>query len=435
MHTQSPWAQGARNGPVKEPRGPFGELALPRFVQTSYGIECRFPIFEIDGVTVAILLCECSKSHIGLFLHPSPERLQDRTRKMYRVGFGFTTSNGKRRTYRIMALGADYGSIHFRGRPVATVGWRDICIQHDPDGSHEQAHSRLMIGRLKGLAHNICLETPFRIPRSLSAQFTSLGFSVGSSRSLRYFVQRHSDGLPSWTAISFENLRLPERIQVVLGTCIRPSGENVVGSTMSHWAIVDIRHLGTWYEMRHWAHDCSRDHIEGWPNWTKEFRERDRIVRLSFTRCPITPATTVVMRLELDGPVYERLSEEKKLPLPSTPKQNEVLRASEDLSSPIQLGEDSRAALDVERKGSVALEPPTHGTVPPTSDSQASTSPPRSSVHTVECPQAEVLKESCVRCRRAVVDGRADDTEAAGLTAHSSTQTNAAYTAEVAAPL
>lgn len=40
----------------QRPFGPFGQIELPRFSFTNYGVECRFPIIESDGLTIAVLL-------------------------------------------------------------------------------------------------------------------------------------------------------------------------------------------------------------------------------------------------------------------------------------------------------------------------------------------------------------------------------------------
>lgn len=292
---------------------PFGDLDLPRFTQSSYGVECRFPVFQVDDVTVAILLCDDRRSHIGLILHRSPVNIQAPTRALYRAGYMFTADDGRRFTFRLAALGVDYNNIRFRGKPV-TVEWRDICI--DYQNTLEERHRNGvegMIGGLKGLGNNMLPETSFRIPRWLISQLTRLDFDFRSFPSLERFKQGDSGGLSSYiVGVS----RTTEAVHFVLGICTKRSGQNGE-QTVSHWATVDIRHDATYYETRHWSHDCSRDHIKMWPQWTKEFHAIDRIVRLSFTPCQVTPAMTLVMHVELDGDAYKHLSQTKNAPLPS----------------------------------------------------------------------------------------------------------------------
>ena len=38
-------------------KGPFGKLELPTLQATSYGVACRLPVIESQGITVAVLLC------------------------------------------------------------------------------------------------------------------------------------------------------------------------------------------------------------------------------------------------------------------------------------------------------------------------------------------------------------------------------------------
>lgn len=225
----------------------------------------------------------------------------------------FTADDGRRFTFRLAALGVDYNNIRFRGKPV-TVEWRDICI--DYQNTLEERHRNGvegMIGGLKGLGNNMLPETSFRVPRWLISQLTRLDFDFRSFPSLERFKQGDSGGLSSYiVGVS----RTTEAVHFVLGICTKRSGQNGE-QTVSHWATVDIRHDATYYETRHWSHDCSRDHIKMWPQWTKEFHAIDRIVRLSFTPCQVTPAMTLVMHVELDGDAYKHLSQTKNAPLPS----------------------------------------------------------------------------------------------------------------------
>lgn len=59
-----------------EELGPLARIELPRFSAISFGLECRFPIIESDGLTVAVLLFDNSREHIGLLLYPSKNSIQ-----------------------------------------------------------------------------------------------------------------------------------------------------------------------------------------------------------------------------------------------------------------------------------------------------------------------------------------------------------------------
>ncbi len=301
-----------------ETHGPFGELDLPRFTQSSYGIECRFPIFEMDGVTVAVLLCDNHRSHIGLLLHPACDPIQDPMRRMYRVGYGFTSEKGTRFA-RIITLGADYHSLRFRGKPV-TARWRDICIQsHDP-ALKAGSNLTLLNGRLKGLGVQIYPEPPFRIPRWLLARLSALYLWPYCAQARPEPVEAESGRTATAMIVSCCDAEWHEAVYIRLGMCTTPPATHGSGMSVSwHWASVEIASGVDWDQPPELAHRCSEDHVEAWPNWTKEVQDADRCrtVRLSFARCTASPATTLVMHLELDGPVYKHMSERRNVALPS----------------------------------------------------------------------------------------------------------------------
>ena len=68
-------------------------IELPSIEVTSYGMKCRFPVAEVDGITIAVLLAETYDEHLGMILHPAEEsELQDPTRKMYYIAWPFKTA-------------------------------------------------------------------------------------------------------------------------------------------------------------------------------------------------------------------------------------------------------------------------------------------------------------------------------------------------------
>ena len=59
------------------------------------------------------------------------------------------------------------------------------------------------------------------------------------------------------------------------------------------------------------------DHIEDWPDHTREFGDTDRTIRLIFTPCLHAPRNRMlVLGLELVGSVYENIQKNAKIDLP-----------------------------------------------------------------------------------------------------------------------
>ncbi|KAI0800480.1 heterokaryon incompatibility protein-domain-containing protein [Fomes fomentarius] len=304
--------------------GPFGELKLPCFSQSSYGIECSFPVFEAGGVTVAILLCDNSHSHLGLLLHPTPDPVQDPTRKMYCVGYGFKSEKGSIFA-RIIAVGPDYYNIRFQGQPVV-VEWRNICIQiHDPAVKASNNSTRIN-GRLKGLVTGIDTEPPFRMPRWLLSRLSALYLWPYCAQLQPQSVPTESP-LCTATAVTISccNAQKKEAMYFHLGTCTScPAGGGWRRGMPRQWASVEIVYGNNWDQPQNHLHRCADDHIEDWPDMTKEYAKDDRIVRLSFTHCKVSPKTTLVMCLELDGPAYKRRSVLRRVSLPSFRRPTDV---------------------------------------------------------------------------------------------------------------
>ncbi|KAI0800368.1 hypothetical protein C8Q74DRAFT_408358 [Fomes fomentarius] len=344
------WPQGrtiqiALNGElIRVIDGATQQYELPRMTRTAYGIECHLPTFEVDGIIVAVLLCEDhgSHSHMGILLHPvMSNRIEHQARELYRVGGGFTAPGRKTFYGRNVSLGNDYYNIRFGGRPdPMKVTWRDICIEsrHIPTGSRrsEKLH-RLLIQA----GDFDSAEAPFRYPRWLFEQFSALGMEISCWRNKTMLVDDKDHHLVS-TVLNYETTGLKgEAIQVYLGMCQASSPEAAKRDSprMPHWAMVIIRHYmptGRWVPESSSppTHDCSRDHISDWPNMTKEFGDAERTIRLSFTHSSLVPAT-LIMHTELDGHAYQRLSQQMGTPLPSF---NRVLREGASLRDP--QGED-----------------------------------------------------------------------------------------------
>ena len=278
--------------------GPFGRVELPTFEIDPSGLKCRLPIAEVDGVTIAVLLCHIPGLHLGLLLHPAQEALALRTRslgiKSYRAMWSFG-SGVIFNICRITTLGSDLYNLTFRGKPVLAT-WRDICISAAPVSHHtiDPAHRILQFypDRTQPVA--------FRIPRWTVGLMSAMGLQ--SESALQWAATS------SWQVyVAFASIRLSERIDIVLGLC----GESLpTNGSPVHWAWAQIRTPASGSSLVGWAtyvHDCTCDHIDAWLGSAKEFGDEERKISLSFEPCQYSPATTLVLRMVLEGRVYEAM--------------------------------------------------------------------------------------------------------------------------------
>lgn len=300
--------------------GPFGgSRELPRFSVSNYGLECRFPIIESDGLVVAVLLCETGDEHVGLLLHPSSTPVQDPSRRRYNVGHGFryNAPHGQPGLVRLVSLGKDFYNMRVNGKEV-TAKWRDIFITQTPPPI-----KRAIAPSLCSPLHSIAPVPPFRLPPWLVGRLAQLGMEL-----LPLYVERYSNnGTPSCLVLaSFEDVSgTPiEGIRVVLGTCVTESPVRLF-----HWAAAKPRtpKLDGYNLNSLRLHNCDEGHIEDWEGGTKVFGDNERSVRLSFSPSTVSPGRTLVVHVELEGSVYSAMKERKRVVLP--PREDVGLAQSE----------------------------------------------------------------------------------------------------------
>ncbi len=272
--------------------GPFGGLELPKFTLTHYGLECRFPIIEGDGVAIAVLLCETHEAHVGLLLHPSPPNVLDPTRKRYHTGYGFSKDGGVA-FFRLVYLGDDWHNLRFMGKPV-TAEWRDIFI------ASRSKYDQVDLAARSAALNCRTPPAPFRIPSWLPSRMLKLSMEMARVRVFNASVFESSN-------IIFEDYYAREGFHVVLGTC----------STTHEWARAIPRHRENWNEAVQATHLCSEHHIDAWPGAAKDFGDAARTVRLSFTRCNFTSSPVFVLHVELEGWVYTEMMEGREMTIPS----------------------------------------------------------------------------------------------------------------------
>ncbi|PIL33594.1 hypothetical protein GSI_04217 [Ganoderma sinense ZZ0214-1] len=278
--------------PAQQRTGTFGRIELPRFSATSYGVECRFPIIESDGIAVAVLLCDTGREHIGLLLRQSNDPVQDPWRKKYYIVRYQPISFPSSQRYislveRLISLGNNLYNLRLNGKTV-TAEWRDIFISDSfPSAMNYDDVGPTFCAHL----HSITPVPPFRLPQWLPA-----------------------DEEPINVRAVFEDVDSGEIIWLVFGTCTRSPG------APSHWAkaMVDYatRPPGSRWDPPT-SHDCLGHHVKDWHGWTKDFGDAARTVRLSFSPCKLDPERTLVVHVELEGPVYRAMMDQKNVTFPS----------------------------------------------------------------------------------------------------------------------
>ncbi|PIL27031.1 hypothetical protein GSI_10170 [Ganoderma sinense ZZ0214-1] len=131
QHYPPPNSTGEENAP--DLRVPFdGPMEVPTATPNNYGTICRLPVFEADGVTVAVLLCEnLSHEQIGLLIHHDRDDY-DPIRPMHFIGAAFNNVDDAEQevlmSYRLVTLGDDLYNLQFNGKPVR-ARWRTMYIQ------------------------------------------------------------------------------------------------------------------------------------------------------------------------------------------------------------------------------------------------------------------------------------------------------------------
>lgn len=269
-------------------------------------MQCRFPLAEVDGITIAVLLCETNEEHLGLLLHPAKEtELRDPTHNVYYTGWAFETGD-THRYCRVARLGNDLYNLRFRGKTFKAE-WRDIII-HAGLRPEDRAGTAELLSRFPA---DGAAGLPFRIPR----------WTIGTLFSLHLVpdctvAERKDNGQQQIMLQCADSLR-GESARICMGVCTDSDASPLdVGRTF-HWARAepavhanrrnDAWHMG--------VHDCRADHVDAWPGGAKTFGNDERTIRLSFAPCKYSPKTRVV-HIELLGSVYEQLLREAGLRMP-----------------------------------------------------------------------------------------------------------------------
>ena len=261
---------------------------------TSYGIQFRLPVATIDGLTIAVILCEASGRHFGLFL-TRDDRGKDPRRPRYFVGCDYKDPRRGSESFlaRMCDLGGNLYNLTFRGKRVE-ASWRTIyIIPTASDLDSESVTSPNLLINCNPLSR-------FRLPRWLVDRFIALGFDVDE---YIYTPTCHVVGFVQRSA-GFH------RIFVCLGTCTVPEHHDP-DTPAPLWAKLSVTLTrGSPEEFR--AHDCAEDHLdsESWASRSKVFGDANNTVRLSFRSLykrvsALSDTTPVQIHLELPGSALE----------------------------------------------------------------------------------------------------------------------------------
>ena len=200
---------------------------------------------------------------------------------------------------RLISLGNDFYNLRLplNGKTV-TAEWRDIFIVDTPPPAKKDVAPSLCLP-----LHSIKPAPPFRIPHWLIGRLTQMGMD---------FAMRGMESRPFAGIATFQDCTAWEAIAVALGMCTQFPGAPV------HWAKAAVV-WRSYLDLTDWgySHDCSKHHVMAWPNGAKDFGDTERIVRVSFSRCKLTPEHTLVVHIELEGHAYDALKQRKSVELPS----------------------------------------------------------------------------------------------------------------------
>ncbi|PIL33595.1 hypothetical protein GSI_04218 [Ganoderma sinense ZZ0214-1] len=290
--------------------GPFGRIELPKFSFTHYGVECHFPIIESDGLTIAVLLCatpvvntsdSCSARRMTL----SKIRL-GRSIMLHTASRSPTLRNID--SFRLISLGNDFYNLTLRlNGSVKTVSaeWRDIFIADSPPPIRKD----VVPSHLCFPLHSLEPAPPFRFPHWLIGRLAQIGLELQPLDMRSYPIP----GKPLLALAKFVDFVEIEKVFVILGTC----GQAPPSRPPNHWAKALVFSEETWDDGADYSHDCSEHHITAWPDSTKDFGDAARTVKLSFSRCTLTPEHTLVVHVELEGTVYDAMRGRKNVEFPS----------------------------------------------------------------------------------------------------------------------
>ena len=291
---------------------------------TSYGIKLRVPVYEADGITIMVTLCESNGQHFGLFLTRNIHG-RDPTRPLYFIGCVFSRPDKSpaKRIARIAYLGNDLCDLTFMGKPVK-ASWRTIyVVPIAPD--LESATSTT-----PNLVMNCNPASRFRIPRWLICRLIALQFRVKqltNTETLQALELLHDH---------------VTRIYVLLGSCTENHRYHGSDNHPPLWAKAVV--LPSRVELDTFSHDCSKDHInsECWVTHSRVFGDEDFGVQLSLMPSTWKSNNSLAIHLEILGRIPQEMSIKAGVPSLFSSLmdlKSQIPRIALDYSDPIPLSQ------------------------------------------------------------------------------------------------
>ncbi|KAM5540545.1 hypothetical protein V8D89_005774 [Ganoderma adspersum] len=288
---------------IRRRSGPFGRIELPSFSATNFGLKCRFPIIESEGLTVAVLLCDNGREHLGLLLHPSKTYVQDPSRKQYYIGRCFMTpskpgyvtfAHPSYVTFaRLISLGSDLYNLTLNGK-IVTARWRNVFIADSP-----RAITKDVVRALSSKLHSVYPIPPFRLPHWIISKLMRMGMEPAFPG---LHVARSVNGMPLQMEARFINMDALEGVRLIFGICLQHN------RPPCRWAKAMSQTADNWDSKTDYSHHCSVHHINTWQGEKMDFKDSDqRIIRLSFLPCKVIPGDTLDIHVELKGRAYHAM--------------------------------------------------------------------------------------------------------------------------------
>ncbi|RPD57978.1 hypothetical protein L226DRAFT_538926 [Lentinus tigrinus ALCF2SS1-7] len=238
-------------------------IGIPTFAITPHGIRARIPVVERLGYIVGVFSWFKDQTQFGLLLVPSPDSFDPR---VPRYNIGVMNTDGP---HRLISLGDNVNGFELFGKGV-TVQWKEVYLAHRAQPGMEPQ----VITRSARILMGFSMYAPFRFSQANLAEF------ITQHGNLRVVCRSNPVG---WTGA--EPMEIPFVIRaggrpqaafrLRLGRCTKeslPTPHSPESQAAEippggwHWAKIDLPGPGAPTEVG--MHNCSADHIHGWPKMT-----------------------------------------------------------------------------------------------------------------------------------------------------------------------
>ncbi len=259
------------------------------FAVTPAGVRANIPIFTWRGEEFGDLYWSDARLGHRVFLHLELDldsQASSAHRLSYQIGYPRLTG---------IAGSRDYFDVR---PPDGPPSWKEVLIRHrpllcrSPRGQLPDSMWRF----IRAIPMQLTFDAPVRFPETCIKQFLmqSMGYSFDICGAGIYTQWRADSSVP--TAYIFQVMFATIIIKV--GQCQQTGSLGEQHRLQSIWATVSAEYLLS--NDLDPIHDCSQDHVLQWPDLQKTFKLKShcvmRRVTLSFTRCPLNPERTLILK-------------------------------------------------------------------------------------------------------------------------------------------